>query len=426
MHVQVMLKNTAKEQKKLSLHLLFETSKERRTLFLLEESENPNPPNLNPSESETHRTTPLLEGVNRTIIASHQEAPNRKSPSSHHHRRCAAFFPNRRCLILPGVAEFLLSAVSVLLPSSRLHCFSTASLISPVLLLLCCFYLATSASVSWLIVDCALLLLLRCYWFAALAVCGLSSVAKFIIPTKGKRIALARINDNWRRYKTTIKKNHFLPYKCVNEMLKIVLKAYLRRTEKVKKMSAQNKKNRAQQKFSHRKGLINFVRTRARLVVSKENNEPPTQAEIFVETRQSTKEKSLDEETLDVIAHLQAENKKCKESAIRAFQSIFGKEKAGRVRCHGRVTTPTLLKKNEEIVTLKQQHATEKASLEGKVDVMQKEVDELKSLVKMMLQQKSSGVDLEMLASQLGSTLCNPNNDAHEEENYVEGEIELD
>ncbi|RYR08967.1 hypothetical protein Ahy_B05g076893 isoform B [Arachis hypogaea] len=141
---------------------------------------------------------------------------------------------------------------------------------------------------------------------------------------------------------------------------------------------------------------------------------------MFVETRQSTKGKSLDEDTLDVIAHLQAENKKSKESAIRAFQSIFGKEKAGRVRCHGRVTTPTLLKKNEEIATLKQQHATEKATLENKVDVMQKEVDELKSLVKMMLQQKSSGVDLDMLAAQLGSTLGDPNNnDAHEEVLFV-------
>ncbi|XP_052111066.1 uncharacterized protein LOC110276227 [Arachis duranensis] len=147
---------------------------------------------------------------------------------------------------------------------------------------------------------------------------------------------------------------------------------------------------------------------------------------MLVETRQSTKGKSLGEDTLDVIAHLQVENKKSKESAIRAFQSIFGKEKAGRVRCHGRVITPTLLKKNKEIATLKQQHATEKATLENKVDVMQKEVDELKSLVKMMLQQKSSGVDLDMLAAQLGSTLGNPNNDAHEEENYVEGKIELD
>ncbi|XP_072074365.1 uncharacterized protein [Arachis hypogaea] len=49
--------------------------------------------------------------------------------------------------------------------------------------------------------------------------------AKFIIPTEGKRMVLARINDNWRRYKTTIKQTHFLPYKCVNKMLKNRLKS---------------------------------------------------------------------------------------------------------------------------------------------------------------------------------------------------------
>ncbi|XP_016166105.1 uncharacterized protein LOC107608864 [Arachis ipaensis] len=124
--------------------------------------------------------------------------------------------------------------------------------------------------------------------------------AKFIIPTEGKRMVLARINDYWRRYKTTIKQTHFLPYKCVNEMLKnrpkSIPESHFRkliaywRTEKVKKMSAQNKKNRAQQKFRHQKGPINFARIRARLAASKENNEPPTQVKMFVETRQSTKE----------------------------------------------------------------------------------------------------------------------------------------
>ncbi|XP_016168643.1 uncharacterized protein LOC107611202 [Arachis ipaensis] len=228
--------------------------------------------------------------------------------------------------------------------------------------------------------------------------------AKFNIPIQGKKMVLARVNDNWRRYKTTIKQTHFLPYKCINEMLK-------NRPKSIPE--------------SHFRKLIAYWRTEKVKAASKENNESPTQAEMFVETRQNIKGKSLDEDTLDVIAHLQAENKKSKESAIRAFQSIFGKEKAGRVRYHGRVTTPTLLKKNEEIATLKQQHAAEKATLEGKVDVMQKEVDELKSLVRIMLQQKSSGVDLEILAAQLGSTPGSPNNDANEKENHVEGEIEL-
>ncbi|MED6157362.1 hypothetical protein PIB30_022488 [Stylosanthes scabra] len=118
---------------------------------------------------------------------------------------------------------------------------------------------------------------------------------------------------------------------------------------------------------------------------------------------------------LPPIAHLQFENGKSKDAACRAFRSIFGKEKPGRVRCHGRVTTPSLLKKNEEIAAIKQQHANEKANLEGKVDVMQQEVDVLKSLVKMLLKQKSIGVDLEVLAAQLASTSANPNNGATRE-----------
>ncbi|RYR21428.1 hypothetical protein Ahy_B03g066717 [Arachis hypogaea] len=51
----------------------------------------------------------------------------------------------------------------------------------------------------------------------------------------------------------------------------------------------------------HFRKLIAYWRTEKVKAASKENNEPPTQAEMFVETRQSTKGKSLDEDTLDVI-----------------------------------------------------------------------------------------------------------------------------
>ncbi|CAJ2664930.1 unnamed protein product [Trifolium pratense] len=46
-----------------------------------------------------------------------------------------------------------------------------------------------------------------------------------------------------------------------------------------------------------------------------------------------------------------------------AFQSIVGKEKPGRMRCHGRTTTITLLKRNEEIKKLKREHADEVAQV---------------------------------------------------------------
>jgi hypothetical protein len=35
------------------------------------------------------------------------------------------------------------------------------------------------------------------------------------------------------------------------------------------------------------------------------------------------------------------------------FQSLFGKEKPGRVCCYGRTVTPSMLKKNEEIANIK-------------------------------------------------------------------------
>ncbi|XP_020979517.1 uncharacterized protein LOC110272053 [Arachis ipaensis] len=207
-------------------------------------------------ESETHRTTALHEGVNRTIIASHQEAPNRNSPSSHHHRhcaaffpnrRCAVFFPNRRCLLLPGVAESLLSAALVLLPV-LFGCCWFAAVAS--LLLVCCIgrlwvvicetiVKKTRGPTQCLKIHARQLedreqitldsegeaigptdevvnnlskflgTVARNSDFCPLIYTNWKGIkdkeaiweyvqAKFIIPTEGKRMVLARINDNWK------------------------------------------------------------------------------------------------------------------------------------------------------------------------------------------------------------------------------------
>lgn len=53
-----------------------------------------------------------------------------------------------------------------------------------------------------------------------------------------------------------------------------------------------------------------------------------------------------------------------------AFQTVFGKEKPGRVRCHGRVTTPSLLKRNKEIAEIEMKHAAEVKHLTEKVQEM--------------------------------------------------------
>ncbi|XP_020976815.1 uncharacterized protein LOC107637787 [Arachis ipaensis] len=80
----------------------------------------------------------------------------------------------RRCLLLPGITESLhgVAASPLSEASPLLHGVLASPLFS--------FYLAASASLSWLIVDCASLLLLCCCCFAALAVCGLSSVENYV------------------------------------------------------------------------------------------------------------------------------------------------------------------------------------------------------------------------------------------------------
>ncbi|KAK7301506.1 hypothetical protein RJT34_12371 [Clitoria ternatea] len=156
------------------------------------------------------------------------------------------------------------------------------------------------------------------------------------------------------------------------------------------------------------------------------NNEQPNQAEMFIETRQSTKGKPLDKDTQDAVATLQNEIQNSSESAIKAFQSLFGKEKSGRVRCMGRSITPTILKKNEEIAAIKKKHAGEISCLQAKVQGMEQEMDGLKTLVKCFLLQNNPGMDLESLAAKLGCSLGDassaPNFSSHEEENDVEQE----
>jgi len=45
---------------------------------------------------------------------------------------------------------------------------------------------------------------------------------------------------------------------------------------------------------------------------------------------------------------------------VKTFESLFGKEKYGRVCCYGRSMTPATLKKNQEIDALKREHDIER------------------------------------------------------------------
>ncbi|RHN66903.1 putative transposase, Ptta/En/Spm, plant [Medicago truncatula] len=136
---------------------------------------------------------------------------------------------------------------------------------------------------------------------------------KYIIPEKGKKDVFAIVSDAWRRYKYLIKKNHFTKYKTMRERLKNrpeevpeedfkKLLVYWR-DKNSQEVSLQNAQNIAQLKWRHRTGNKAFAVIREKMRVSNEDKEPPSQAEMFIATRQSKKGKELDQETNTAIVN---------------------------------------------------------------------------------------------------------------------------
>ncbi|OIV89319.1 hypothetical protein TanjilG_23312 [Lupinus angustifolius] len=155
---------------------------------------------------------------------------------------------------------------------------------------------------------------------------------KYIIPDVGKKKdVFAILNDAWRRHKCAIKEEHFSKYKTTYERLK-----------------------------NHLKDIPECA--------TKANKEMPNQAEMFCETRQSKKGESLDQETTNAVAQLKDLIENSSQQPGETFQSVFGKEKPRRVRCNGRVTTPTLLKRTEEIAKIEKIHVDELKLLNDKVE----------------------------------------------------------
>ncbi|KAL3373020.1 hypothetical protein AABB24_005164 [Solanum stoloniferum] len=140
-------------------------------------------------------------------------------------------------------------------------------------------------------------------------------------------------------------------------------------------MCSLNSENRKKQKWRHRMGPINFGRVRMALRATKENNEEPSKVEMFIATR-TKNGKQVDPETEVVIAELQ-NRQHLGETTDDSFKAVFGNEHPGQVRCYGRSVTRTSLKKDEEIIKIKQKHADEINSFKEEVKELKEEVVEL-------------------------------------------------
>ncbi|MED6114700.1 hypothetical protein PIB30_082923 [Stylosanthes scabra] len=104
---------------------------------------------------------------------------------------------------------------------------------------------------------------------------------------------------------------------------------------------------------------------------SKGTSEEPQRFEVFIATRTNRKRKELDEGTQTAIIREIFQSRQASgETEEEAFQSIFGKEQPGRVRCYGRFVTQTDLQRHAEISALKQQHQDEVTTLRSELGDM--------------------------------------------------------
>ncbi|MED6150607.1 hypothetical protein PIB30_073989, partial [Stylosanthes scabra] len=134
-------------------------------------------------------------------------------------------------------------------------------------------------------------------------------------------------------------------------------------------------------------------------------NEEPKRFEMFIPTRMSQKRKELDEETqTEDFQTRQASG----ETEEEAFQSLFGKEQPGRVRCYGRSITQSELKRHAEISAIKEQHQEEVQSLKGELGDVKEEVHGLRNMVKLLLQRSEPVMSPEEIEAMLKNPQHSP------------------
>jgi len=99
------------------------------------------------------------------------------------------------------------------------------------------------------------------------------------------------------------------------------------------------------------------------------------------------------------------------------FQSLFGKEKPGRVRCFGRTATPSMLKKNEEIANNKKHYESEMTNMKERMEAYEsltkKRMEAYESLLKCVLVQQNPNLSEDDVDNMMGHALGIANSAAH-------------
>ncbi|KAH0732971.1 hypothetical protein KY289_004159 [Solanum tuberosum] len=204
---------------------------------------------------------------------------------------------------------------------------------------------------------------------------------KFLIPVEGKKLVMTGLRDAWKRHKQKNKERFFDKNSIVEDML-------AKRPDDIPEVQFRQ--------------LIEYWKHPTVQRTTKENNEEPSQSQMFIATRTRTG-KEIQVNTKVAIAELQ-NNQNSGETTDDAFREVFGKEKPGRLRCYGRSMTTRSLKDDEETNKLKQKHANEISSLKEEMNEMRKEMRYFFS----QLLQNNPGLNVQDIPEVVGSNLVSP------------------
>nr|XP_029144845.1 uncharacterized protein LOC114924444 [Arachis hypogaea] len=161
----------------------------------------------------------------------------------------------------------------------------------------------------------------------------------------------------------------------------------------VKVVSTKNAENRSKQTCPHQMGSTNFGIVRKQLRDSKENSEEPSRVEVFIATRTSKKGKEIDTKTQStIVSCLYFYLDLGRENDEDAFVGVLGKDQPGQVRCYGASITRSSLKKDEEIRQVKVEY-------HNKVESLEKKMDSVCSLLKVLVHQVNPGMSEEEVAA---------------------------
>ncbi|KAF3646805.1 hypothetical protein FXO37_20282 [Capsicum annuum] len=207
--------------------------------------------------------------------------------------------------------------------------------------------------------------------------------SKFLIPNEGQKWLMHAFRDAWRGFKREVKRRCFDKTLTVEEMLAKcpagVPAVYLHQLIEYWKLPEVERR-------------------------TKENNEEPLKAEMFVATRTKTG-KEVQADTQIVIYELE-NHQNIGETLDDAFTAVFGKENPGRVRGYGRSVTRTSLKKYEEMNELKQKDANEVTSM--KEEIISEMREEMRQIFSQLVQNNPGLIFQDVLGSD-GSNIPSPN-----------------